>query len=440
MSVVQFSGVKSRGQSSAPKSSIIAALDIGSTKISCLIAEVQPPKMRGVFDPRQLIKVIGVGQTASRGIRAGTVVDVNEAECAVRIAVDAAERTAQTSISEVMVSVSGGKPASSCFSGRVRTQSGVVGPRDLDFAISQALSTIEIGKRTILHLSPVNHVLDGVSNIAQPLGLHGDALQSDIGVTTLEPSYLRNLSAAIERAHLHPAGFVLAPYAAAKAALTPDELSLGAIVIDMGGAVTSIAFMRNGKLVAADSLALGGQLVTNDVAQGLSTPLAHAERMKTLWGNVLPGGHGEREMLSVPLVGERGTDTIQKVPKSYLTNILQARLEEMFEMIRQRLEAPGFAAAGGMRVVLTGGASQLSGLRELAAAMLGRPVRLGNAASLNGMPEHMRHAGFAVATGALVYAAAPDQHYAVPQEAQAHLQRANMGYARRVGQWLAEAL
>jgi cell division protein FtsA len=440
MSVVQFVGRQGRGASGAPKSSIIAALDIGSTKISCFIAEVQPPKTRGQVDPRSLIKVIGIGQTAARGVQAGTVVDVNAAECAVRVAVDAAERTAQTSISDVMVSVSGGKPTSSCFSGRVRTQTGVVSPRDIDFAISQALSNIEIGKRTILHLNPVNHVLDGVGNIAQPLGLHGEALQSDIGVTTVEPSYLRNMSVAIERAHLVPTGFVLAPYAAAKAALTPDELSLGAIVIDMGGAVTSIGFMRNGKLVAADSLAIGGQVVTNDVAQGLSTPLAHAERMKTLWGNVLPGGHGEREMLAVPLVGERGTDTIQKVPKSFLTSILQARLEEIFELIRQRLDAPIFAAAAGARVVLTGGASQLSGLRELAAAMLGRPVRLGNAASLNGLPEHMRHAGFAVATGALVYAAQPDQHYAVPQEAQAHLQRANMGYARRVGQWLAEAL
>ena len=440
MSLVQYSGVKGRGSSGAPKSSIIAALDIGSTKISCFIAEVQPPKTRVSVDPRQLIKVIGIGQTASRGIRFGTVVDVNAAECAIRVAVDAAERMAQTSISDVMVSVSGGKPASTCFSGRVRTQTGVVGPRDVDFAISQALAKIEIGKRTILHLSPINHVLDGVSNVVQPLGLHGEALQSDIGVTTVEPSYLRNVSAVIERAHLNPIGFVLAPYAAAKAALTPDELSLGAIVIDMGGAVTSLALMRNDKLVAAESLGIGGQHVTNDVAQGLSTPLAHAERMKTLWGNVLPGGHGERELLAAPLVGERGTDTIQKVPKAYLTNILQARLEEIFEHIRQRLEQPSFAAAAGARVVLTGGASQLAGLREMAAAMLGRPVRLGTAASLNGLPEHMRNAGFAVATGALVYAAQPDQHYAVPQEAQAHLHRANMGYAKRVGQWLAEAL
>ncbi len=437
---MQFAGRQGKGLSSGPKSSIIAALDIGSTKISCLIAETQAPKNRGVNDPKQLLKVIGLGQTAARGIRAGAVVDVNDAECAVRVAVDAAERMAQTSISDVTVSVSGGKPASNCFAGRVRTQTGVVGPRDVDFAISQALATLDIGKRTILHLNPVNHILDGVGNIASPLGLHGDALQVDIGVTTVEPSYLRNLSVAIERAHLSPVGFVLAPYAAAKAALTADELSLGAVVIDLGGAVTSIGFVRHDKLVAADSLAIGGQHVTNDVAQGLSTPVAHAERMKTLWGNVLPGGHGEREMLAVPLVGERGPEAMQKVPKSHLTNILQARLEEIFELVRLRLEQPAFAAAAGARVVLTGGGSQLGGLRDLAAAMLGRPVRLGVAASLNGLPEHMRHAGFAVATGALVYAAQPDQHYAVPQEAQAHFERSRMGYARRVGQWLAEAL
>ncbi len=444
MNVVQIAGRQSvgfgKGAGPISKSATIAALDIGSTKISCVIAEIQPPKFRGSVDPRQRLRVLGVGQTAARGIRAGSVVDVNAAECAIRIAVDSAERMGQTSISEVMVAISGGRPMSSSYAGRVRTQGGAVSPYDLEYAVANALEQVAVGKRTILHLHPVNHVLDGVGEIANPIGLHGDDLQVDIGVTTVEPAYLRNLSQAIEQAHLTPIGFVLSSYAAAKAALATDESALGTIVIDMGGAVTSLALLRNEKLVAAETLNLGGIHLTNDVAQGLSTSVAHAERMKTLWGTVLQGGHGEREMLAVPLLGERGTDAVHKVPKVMLINILRARVEEIFEVVASRLAQGPFASAPAAKVVLTGGASQLPGLRDLASAILQRPVRQGQAAALNGLPEHLRGASFAVSTGALIQAANPDRHYAVPEQAQAQLERARMGYARRMTRWLADAL
>jgi cell division protein FtsA len=437
MSVVQMNG---RGGKVGSKSTIIAALDIGSTKICCMIAELQPPKQKGPVDPKHLLKVIGFGQTASRGVRSGAIVDINEAECAIRLAVDAAERMAQVAISDVYVSVSGGRPQSHCHSGKVRTQTGVVSPRDLENAVSAALAQVSVGKRSLMHLAPIGHSLDGTANIATPLGMHGEELVANVGVTTIEPTYLRNLELAVERAHLRGVGFVVAPYAAAKAALTPDEFALGSLVIDLGGATTSIGLFNNGQLVAADSVPLGGLHVTNDIAQGLSTTIAHAERMKTLFGNVLPDGHGEHEMLAVPMLGERGVDTVHKVPKSYLTSILRPRLEEIFELVLDKISSRNFESQAGSRVVLTGGGSQLSGIRELATAVLGRQVRLGHAAALAGLPEHARQAGFAVATGTLCYAVNPDRHYAVPQEAAATFQRAQMGYMRRVGQWLTEAL
>ncbi len=437
---MQLHGRNGRGLPSGPKSSIIASLDIGSTKISCLIAEHRQPQGRVSVEQRGPIKVLGFGHTAARGIRAGAVIDVNAAECAIRVAVDAAERMAETSISEVYVTMTGGRPGSESFSGRVLTQTGVVSPRDIDFAVSQALQTVNVGKRTILHLNPVNHVLDGVSNITEPLGLHGEELQTDIAVTTVDPAGLRNLELAVARAHLNVAGFVLAPYAAAKACLTADELELGTVLVDIGGAMTSIGYVRNGHLVASETIPLGGNHITNDVAQGLSTTMAHAERMKNLWGCVLADGHSEREMLAVPLLGERGVDTVQKISKSYLTNILRARSEEIFEHVAACLQGPVFANLNLARVVLTGGTSQLTGLRDLAAAVLGLPVRLGQPMNVTNLPEIARAPGFAVAAGGLCYAAAPDRHYAMPQDAQAQFSRSRLGYVRRVGQWLAEAL
>ena len=437
---MQLQGRNGRGLPGGPKSSVIASLDIGSTKITCLIAEQRNSIGKTSAEQRSAIKVLGFGQTAARGIRIGAVIDVNEAECAIRIAVDAAERMAETSISEVYVAMTGGRPGSVSFSGRVLTQTGVVSPRDIDFAVTQALAEVSVGKRTILHLNPVNHVLDGVSNILQPLGLHGEELQTDIAVTTVDPSGLRNLELAVARAHLNVAGFVLAPYAAAKSCLTGDELEFGTLLIDVGGAMTSIGHVRNGFLVASETVPLGGLHITNDVAQGLSTTMAHAERMKTLWGSVLPNGHDEREMLAVPLLGERGVDAVQKVPKSHLTNIIRARSEEIFEHVANALQGPAFANLNLVRVVLTGGSAQLNGMRELAADVLGLPVRLGQAMGVTGLPDKAQGSGFAVAVGGLCYAASPDRHYALPADAKAQFARGQMGYVRRMGKWLAEAL
>ena len=422
------------------KTSVFAALDIGSTKISCLIARAPAPDAKGQADPRQSLKVIGFGQTLSRGVKVGAIVDVDEAECAIRLAVDQAERMAQVSISDVFVSLSGGRPHSACFSNRVQTQTGVVSQRDLEQAISSALTQVQIGKRSILHIQPVNYVLDGTNEVTSPLGMHGENLQADIAVTSVDPAYLRNVSLAVERAHLRVAGFVIAPYAAAKSCLTTDELKLGTTVIDLGGALSSIGHFKNGQLVGADAVQIGGMHVTNDIAHGLSTTIAHAERMKTMWGNVLPDGHAAHEMLAVPLLGERGVDTVQKVPKSYLSSILRPRIEETLEIIRDKIAAaPMIARSTAARVVLTGGASQLTGLRELASAILGAQVRLGNPVGFINLPDRASNPEFAAAAGTLCYAAKPDRHFAIPQQAMAHFERARMGYARRVGQWLADA-
>jgi cell division protein FtsA len=431
--------MQSRGHGRS-KNSTVASLDIGSTKISCMIAEVSSSALKSRSDPRSGLKIIGFGQTLSRGVRSGCIIDVNEAECAIRLAVDAAERMAGISISDVYVAISGGKPQSRSAQGSVRTQSGIVSHRDLQNSITIAMGQVDVGKRKLLHVTPTNHALDGVTNVATPLGMHGNLLSTDLSVTSVEPAFLNNLKLAVERAHLRVAGFIIAPFAAAKACLTADELALGTFVIDLGGALTSVGFFNTGQLVSAECLSLGGLHVTHDIAQGLSTTIAHAERMKTLWGSVLPDGHGDREMLAVPALGERGVDTVHKVPKSHLTNILRPRVEEIIELIGAKIASMGQTAPGAGRVVLTGGASQLSGTRELAQAILGRQVRLGASTGFAHISDQAKQASFAVAAGTLCYAARPEAQQSVSGEAEEFYARAQMGYVRRVGQWLVEAL
>jgi cell division protein FtsA len=309
----------------------------------------------------------------------------------------------------------------------------------MDAAISNAILHLDAGKRSVLHLAPVQYHLDSARGISSPAGMHGEALSVDLNVVTVEAPHLRNLALAIERAHLGIDGFVIAPHAAAKSVLADDEMELGAILIDIGGQTTGLAIFHSGHLLHAETIGIGGQHITNDIARGLSTSIAHAERMKTLWGSALVSSADDRETLAVPLLGERGVDTVHKVPKSMLTGIIRPRVEEIFEMVRGRIEGCKFASLAGKRVVLTGGSSQLTGMRELAMQWLDRQVRVGAPNPVTGMPDAARSPAFAVSYGLLGYALAPDRHHAMPQEAAQALRDSQQGYVKRVGRWIAES-
>lgn len=439
MTVVQLHSSGSPKAAAPDKNRVIAALDIGSTKICCLIALASPAKHRPPGSEEQsTLRVLGVGHQASRGVKAGAIVDVDEAEKAIRLAVDAAERMAQRTISEVWVNVSGGRPHSSVHSGSVKTRNGEVSDLDLAALTRQALETVKPGKRSVLHVAPVQYQLDDAKGLKSPAGMFGETLGVDLNVVTCEAAHMRNLALAIERCHLSIAGTVITPYAAAKSALADDERALGVTLIDMGGATTGIAVFHNGNLVHSSIVPIGGQHITNDIARGLSTTIAHAERMKTLWGSAIPSLMDERETVAVPLLGERGVDTIHQVPRSMLTGIIRPRLEETFELVRDRLEESGCGRLGGGRVVLTGGASQLSGAREVAAQWLDRQVRLGAPAQMQGAPDSARAPGFAVAGGLLNYALKPDAACVLPTDLSGEGE-SRPGYLRRVGRWLADS-
>jgi cell division protein FtsA len=418
--------------------SVVGVIDLGSASFTCLIAEGQLLQVAG--DARESIKVLGFGQTASRGLRAGAIINVSEAERAIRIAVDAAERIAERRLREVHVNVSAGRPASEFCTGQVATRTGIVSPRDIEEAISAALSGLSIGRRHVLHLMPAAFHLDGVVNDEAPLGLHGAELGVEMAVVTVEAAALRNMELAVERAHLGVAGFTLAPYAAGRGALSTDEKNLGAVVIDLGASITSYAMFRGGRLVFSGTLPVGGRHVTQDIAQGLSTTMAHAERMKTLFGSVVPLGHDDREYLAVPLAGEQGTDSVQKIPKHMLTAIVRPRLEETLLMARKAMEPQGKFVSATTKVVLTGGGSQLHGLKDLASEVFGLQARIGTPRAVQGLPDHIRNAGSCVAAGLAAVAIHPDRTYAMPQAARDAIDRANLSYTQRLGRWLAEAI
>lgn len=426
----------SRGKS-PERVGLVAALDIGSTKVCCLIGDVAAPKRKlSGGNEHEDLTVVGVGHQVSRGVHCGAVVDLDEAERAIRLAVDAAERMAGRTVSEVFVNVSGGRPRCTTHTARVRLPGPAVTPEDVNTVLADAVRGIDPGKRIVLHATPIRFDLDEAKGIREPVAMYGERLGVELNAVTVEQGPARNLALAVERCHLSIGGLAVAAYAAGRASLVDDELNLGVTVVEMGGATTSIAVFQDGHLIHADVIAIGGHHITRDLASGLSTTIAHAERLKTLYGSALASVWDDREMIAIPLLGERGEDSGQQVPRSMLTGIIRPRLEETLEMVRDRLAASPVARNAGRRVVLSGGASQLTGVREMAAQILERNVRLGVPQALPGLPDAARTPAFAVAIGLLNYALRPDLRLiSVPQ----FDLRGERTYLARVGRWLKES-
>jgi cell division protein FtsA len=258
--------------------------------------------------------------------------------------------------------------------------------------------------REPIHVLPLNFAVDATDHVIDPRGLFCSTLNARLHVIDTAATALRTMEACIGRCDLEIEDFVSAPLAAGLSSLVPEERELGATIIDMGGGTTSMAVYGDKQMMHTAQFAIGGLHVTKDLAIGLSTTLIHAERLKTLYGNVESSPDDDRELLPVQLMGEEDHQ-LAKVPRSMVVNIIRPRLEETFEYIKDRLDSSGMARAAGNRVVLTGGACQLPGVREMAARMLSRQVRLGRPGTLRGLPELASGPAFSTAAGLLSWAA-----------------------------------
>jgi cell division protein FtsA len=292
--------------------------------------------------------------------------------------------------------------------------------------------------RAVLHSLPIGFSIDGSNGIRDPRGMLGARFGVDMHVATTDVAAARNLMLAVERCHLAVEAMVASPYVAGLSVLADDEADLGAAVVDMGAGTTTMAVFVGGRFIHSEGFALGGLNVTLDIARGLNASIADAERIKTFYGSVLVGGSDERDMITVPPISAEEREQAQFVPRAALVHIIKPRVEEILEMVRDRLAASSFAAEPRGRVILTGGASQLTGLPELAARILGRPVRIGRPLGIAGLPDAAKGAAFAAATGLLVYPQAAHLEY-FETRGKRYLMSGTGGYFARVGQWLRES-
>jgi cell division protein FtsA len=421
------------------KSALIAALDIGSSKVACLIARLRPQGPQQVLTRRtHTVEVVGYGHTESRGMKAGSVINLAQAEEAIRQAVDAAERMASVEIESVVLSVSSGRLKGELFGADVEIVGSGVSEGDIARVLAAGSQHSQRDGRAVLHSMPVGYSIDGTEGIRDPRGMLGNKFGVDMHVATTDVAAARNLMLAVERCHLDVEAMVASPYVAGLSVLADDEGDLGAAVIDMGAGTTTIAVFAHGRFVHLDGFALGGQHVTMDLARGLNTRVADAERIKTLYGSVLAGAADDRDMITVPPINDDEREQTQFVSRAQLVAIVKPRVEEILEMVRDRLAASSFATDPRGRVILTGGASQLTGLADLATRILSRPVRIGRPLGIAGLPDAAKGAAFAVAAGLLVYPQAAHLEHFEPR-GRRYPKTGTGGYFARVGRWLRES-
>jgi len=396
---------------------VVAILDIGTSKIACLVLRFDGPEgFResdgvGSLAGQSQFRVIGAATTRSRGVRFGEVHAMQETERAIRTAVQAAQKMANVRVDHVIACLSGARPSSYGLEGAVDVDGGTVTDQDIG-RVMAACDVPDYGAdREVLHAQPINFALDHRSGLSDPRGQVGNKLTTDMHLLTVDRVALQNLYFCVKRCDLELAGLASGAYVSGVSSLVEDEQELGAACIDMGGGATGISIFMRKHMIYADAVRMGGDHVTSDISMGLQIPNATAERIKTFYGGVMATGMDDREMIEIG--GDTGDweHDRRTVSRAELIGIMRPRVEEILEEVRLRLDAAGFEHLPSQQIVLTGGASQIPGLDGLASKILGSQVRLGRPLRVQGLPQAATGPAFAGAVGLTLFAAHPQDEW-----------------------------
>lgn len=371
---------------------IIVGLDIGTTKIACIAGEVTDDG----------IDIIGIGSAPSKGLRRGVVVNIDATVQSIQQAVDEAENMAGCEISTVYAAISGAHV-------RGLNSHGIVAVKDKEVRDADVARVIEAAKavaipmdREVLHVLPQQYVIDDQDGIRDPLGMAGVRLEAKVHIVTTAVTSAQNVVKCANRCGLHVADIVLEPLASSHAVLEDDEKELGVVLVDIGGGTCDIVVYCDGAIVHTAVLPLGGGHVTNDIATVLRTPLDSAEKLKRKYGCAARSLIDENETMEVPSVGGRGPRVI---PRLQLVEVIEPRIEEIFEHVKRDLMRSGYFDALAAGVVLTGGGTAMDGVADVCEQVLGLPTRRGMPTKIGGLVDVVRSPAYATGVGLVMFGA-----------------------------------
>ena len=371
---------------------LIIGLDVGTTKICTVVAEADR-ETGGV-------RVLGVGEARSRGLRKGIVIEMSKAVKAVAESVEKAEKAANVEIHSVFAGISGGHIQSLNSRGVAAVEEEEITPRDVERAIRAAKAVSLPEGREILHTIPREFVVDGQRGIREPVGMTGVRLEAEVHIVTGAVSAVQNVVSAINRAGFEVEDIVLETIASGISVLTEEEKRSGVLLIDIGGGTTDFVVFRKEALVLSDVLAVGGDHVTNDVSVAFRLPISQAEAAKISFGTAMETGVDAGEEFEVePVDGKPPL----RFSRRELAHVIGLRMEEIFSLVRRSVDRPGHGEFLGAGVVLTGGGALLSGVVECAEEVFRLPVRLGSPSGFSGLSEVLDNPAYATGTGLARY-------------------------------------
>ncbi len=373
----------------------VVGLDIGTTKICAVVGEI---KSTGV-------DIIGIGTSPSRGLRKGVVINIEATVNSIRRAIEEAELMSGIEITSVYAGIAGGHIRGFNSHGIVAVKEGEVSSADIERVIDAAKAVAIPIDREVLHVLPQEFLIDDQDGIREPLGMSGVRLEAKIHIVTGAVTSAQNIIKCAQRCSLNVSDIVLEQLASAYAVLSEDEKELGVAIVDIGGGTTDIAIFCRGSIQHTSVIAIGGQHLTNDIAVGLRTPQESAEEIKKRYGCASASMIGHDEVIEVPSIGTRPERILRR---QILGDILQPRVEEIFELVAREIDRVKLTELLASGVVLTGGSALLPGMVELAEDILGLPVRLGLPQGVGGLVSVVQTPSFSTGVGLVLYGA---QHF-----------------------------
>ncbi len=374
----------------AKRDNIVVGLDVGTTKVCAVVGE----------DTKDGLEIIGIGTHPSTGLRKGVVVNIESTVDCIKKAIEDAELMAGCEISRVYAGISGGHIHGFNSHGVIAVKDGEITRTDIDRVIEAAQAVAIPPDREVIHVIPQEYIIDDQGGIHEPLGMSGVRLEVKVHIVTAAVTSAQNIVKCANKAGLDVADIVLQQIASSEAVLTQDERDLGVALIDIGGGTTDIAIFHGGTIKYTTVISLGGNQVTNDIAVGLRTPTTEAEKIKKKHGCAIAEMVDDSETFEVNPVGGHRPRTVSR---RLLAEIIEPRIEEMFEIIKREILKSGYERFISSGLVLTGGTSSMQGMVELAEQVFGLPVRRGTPEGITGLVDVVQNPMYSTAVGLVRY-------------------------------------
>jgi len=388
---------------------IVVGIDLGTTKVCSLV---------GRIEGENRLRILGVGIEPSQGLKKGIIVDLAAASQAITRSIEKAQRTSGLEITSALVSLAGSHVSSVNSRGVAGISGGVIDQDDIARALDAAQAVAIPHNREIIHVVQRGFTVDGQTGIRTPIGMHGYRLEVEAHIITAGESTVENIRQCVQAAGVNVSHFVLNPLASGEVVLTETEREMGSVVCDIGGGTTDIAIYIDGDVWHTMVIPVAGALITNDIAHGLRLPLSQAEDVKKQYGYAVQADIQKEDTFTVRAFGD---DHAEQVSRKDLANIIEARVEEIFQLVQQEIKRSGYDGLLPAGMVLTGGSSLLPGIRNIASQVTGLPVRVARPENLVGLVDQLQSPAYSTSVGLLRWAMLMNQ--VMEPKAKMHLPR-----------------